>query len=138
MPDEEILNLCAAYGKPMGGKVEYEQLNIKKGSNLIGGTRFVDMEMQAGKSFHNYYWMEGPLSGDKGKRIVVLHNNQPSQCSHCLRRAVEGCPAAGIGKACEKTGTPRAKMNQYMESLRKTIGYTSFKIKYSDSQKSRI
>ena len=65
--------------------------------------------MEEGKSFLNYYWMEGPLPDYKGKRVIVLHNNQPSQCINCLRRSSEGCPSMGLGKACDKTGTPRTK-----------------------------
>ena len=101
---------------------------------LTGSTRFVDVEMEQGISFENYYWLEGPLPGDVGKRIVVLHSNQPPQCSHCLRRAGLGCPAMGNGKACERAGTRRAKMNEYMEDLKKKIGYTSLKIKYAENQ----
>ena len=52
---------------------------------LQGSTRFVDMEMSPGARFMNYYWMEGPLSGDRGCRITVLHSGQERQCSNCLR-----------------------------------------------------
>ena len=133
VPDEEILNLCNSYGKPVGN-VYYEKLQNIRGFVLTGSTRFVDVEMEQGISFENYYWLEGPLPGDIGKRIVVLHNNQPPQCSHCLRRAGLGCPAMGNGKACERTGTGRARMNEYMESLKKKIGYTSLKIKHAENQ----
>ena len=134
VPDEEILNLCCCYGKLVDKKVKYETLNIKKGANLRGGTRFVDVELKDGACFNNYYWLEGPLPGDKGKRVVVLHSNQLSQCSNCLRRASEGCPTQGIGKACERAGVPRTKMNTYMDSLRKNTGYTSLKIKHAELQ----
>ena len=92
------------------------------------------MELDEGKSFENFYWLEGPLPGDVGKRIVVLHQGQATQCSNCLRRAGAGCPAMGIGKACHQMKTPRAKMNTYMQSLRDKIGYVSMKIKYTESQ----
>ena len=59
--------------------MNYEKINIRNGVSVTGSTRYVDMEMDDGKSFQNYYWMEGPLAGDKGKRIVVLHNNQSPQ-----------------------------------------------------------
>ena len=36
----------------------------------------MDMQLTEGMCFENYYWMEGPLPGDVGKRIVVLHNGQ--------------------------------------------------------------
>ena len=78
--------------------------------------------------------MEGPLAGDKGKRVVVLHSNQPAECSNCLRRIDKGCPALAVGKACEKAGTPRAKVSTYMDNLRKKTGYTSLKIKHAETQ----
>ena len=105
VPDEEIINLCVCYGKLVDGTVRYETLRNIKGRTLSGSTRFVDMYLDEGKSFFNYYWMEGPLPVDAGKRIVVLHNGQSPQCSNCLRSS--GCPALGIGKACEKVGTQR-------------------------------
>ena len=133
VPDEEITNLCNSYGKPVS-KVNYEKLNNIRGLQLTGSNRFVDVELEQGVSFENYYWLEGPLPGDIGKRIVVLHSNQPPQCSHCLRRAGLGCPAMGNGKACDRSGTRRAKMGEYMESLKKKIGYTSLKIKHAERQ----
>ena len=79
--------------------------------------------------------MEGPLSGDHGRRILVLHNGQTSQCSHCLRKAGPGgCPAGGNGKACDKMKIPRAKMLQYMQSLRRQVGYVSLKAQYTEQQ----
>ena len=133
VPDEEILNLCNSYGKP-STHVNYEKLYNIRGLGLTGSTRFVDVELEQGVSFENYYWLEGPLPGDIGKRIVVLHSNQPPQCSSCLRRSGQGCPAMGNGKACERSGTKRAKMGEYMENLKKKIGYTSLKIKHAERQ----
>ena len=78
--------------------------------------------------------MEGPLGGDKGKRIVVLHANQPAQCSNCLRGSTKGCPSLAVAKACEKTCTQRAKMNFYMDNLRKNVGYSSLKVKHAERQ----
>ena len=40
----------------------------------------------------------------------------------------------GIGKACHKLGTPRGKMNDYMQSLRDKVGYVSMKIKHAEKQ----
>ena len=134
VPDEEILNLCAAYGKPADNVVHYETLNNIKGKTLTGSTRFVDMELDAGRTFENFYWLKGPLQGDIGKRVVALHGGQPTQCSHCLRRAEAGCPALGIGKGCHKLGTPRAKMTEYMKTLRDKVGYVSMKIKFAEKQ----
>jgi len=93
------------------------------------------MHLSEGMCFENHYWMEGPLPGDKGRRIIVLHNGQATQCSHCLRRAGSGCPAMGIGRACcELVGTPRAKMTTYTQQLRATVGYITLKIKYIERQ----
>ena len=134
VPDEEVLTLCACYGRVVDRIVQYERLNNIRGRGLTGSTRFVDVELEEGKTLENYYWMEGPLPGDVGKRVVVLHNEQSTQCSHCLRRAGLGCPAMGIGKACEAGGTPRGRMNIYMQSLRTKIGYVSMKIKHIEQQ----
>ena len=45
VPDEEILTLCACYGKPMDDTVHYERLNNIRGRGLTGSTRFVDMQL---------------------------------------------------------------------------------------------
>ena len=83
----------------------------------------------------NYYWLEGPLSGDQGRRVLVLHNGQMSQCSHCLRKSGNGgCPAGGNGKACFLMKTPRAKMATYMQSLYAQVGYVSLKTKHMEQQ----
>ena len=131
VPNEEIIHLCWSYGKPLDNKVYYETLTNTRNKGMRGSTRFVDIELKKGASLMNYYWMEGPLSGDKGKRVLVLHNGQVSQCSHCLRKAGPGgCPAGGNGKACDKMNTPRAKMLHYMQSLKEQVGYVSMKTKY--------
>ena len=102
---------------------------------MQGSTRFVDMQFNQGMNMMNYYWMEGPLSGDQGKRVLVLHNGHIPQCSHCLRRAGNGgCPAGSNGKACNLLKTPRAKMAQYMQSLREKIGYVSLKTRFLELQ----
>ena len=82
----------------------------------------------------NYYWLEGPLPGDNGRRILVLHSNQEAQCSHCLKKSSTGCPGMGNGKACEQLGTPRGKMFPYMQSLRARVGYASLKTLYMENQ----
>ena len=97
VPNEEILHLCSSYGKPLDNKVYFETLTNQRNKGMRGSTRFVDVELTKGASMMNYYWMEGPLSGDQGRRVLVLHNGQVSQCSHCLRKAGPGgCPAGGI------------------------------------------
>ena len=75
------------------------------------------------------------MSGDQGRRVLVLHNGQTSQCSHCLKKAGPGgCPAGGNGRACNTMGTPRAKMLNYMLSLKAQLGYVSLKTKHMERQ----
>ena len=88
------------------------------------------MELNQGASINNFYWMEGPLSGDVSARVTVLHPGQPQQCSHCLKTEVLGCPGKGNGKACEALGTERTKMNVYMELVKHKHKYESLKAKY--------
>ena len=132
--DEELIHLCLCYGKPVDMKVQYETLNNSRNKGMASSTRYVDMEMNQGSCMENYYWMEGPLSGDKGRRILVLHNNQEYQCSHCLKKSSTGCPGHGNGKACEQLGTTRGKMYLYMQSLRAKVGYASLKTIYMEDQ----
>ena len=133
VPDEEIIHLCMAYGKPVDNKVRYEVLYNPKNKGHTGSTRFVDMELDEGKSFNNYYWMEGPLSGDEGRRILVLHSGQAQQCSNCLENSPI-CPAAGNGKLCKEMNIPRAKMSEYVNRLKIKTGYTSLKAQYLEMQ----
>ena len=135
VPNEEILHLCKCYGNPVDNKVYYETLTNSRNKGMRGSTRFVDMELKEGYSMMNYYWLEGPLSGDQGRRVLVLHNGQSTQCSHCLKKAGPGgCTAGGNGKACNLMNTPRAKMYQYMEGLKNQVGYVSLKTKYVEQQ----
>ena len=91
------------------------------------------MEMMAGKQFEKIYWMEGPLPGDEGCRITVLHPNQKQQCSHCLKRA-DSCPGQGNGKACETMKTSRGKIGDYMKHLKIKHGYQSLKMQFLEEQ----
>ena len=132
IPDEEIIHLCKVYGEPLNNKVNYERPTLNTRS-VPGSTRFVEMKLNPGAQFENYYWMEGPLAGDAGCRITVLHNGQVQQCSHCLRRATL-CPGGGNGKACEAQNTIRAKMSDYMSYLKEKQGYISLKMQYLELQ----
>ena len=85
---------------------------------MVGGTRYMEVELLPGVSLNNYYWLEGPLPGDNGNRITVLHPGQIQQCSNCLRLATEGCPGKGNGKACEALKTPRTSTGVYMEMIK--------------------
>ena len=130
IPDEEIVNLCETYGKPIDYVVHYEKLNNVRNKGMIGGTRFMEVELFPGACMNNFYWMEGPLSGDTGCRVTVLHPGQVQQCSNCLRLANLGCPGKGNGRACEALKTHRATMTTYMEFLKAKHGYRSLKSKY--------
>ena len=111
-----------------------------KDKNLQGSNRSVEIVLNKEASFENYYWLEGPLPGDQGRRITVTHPGQPMQCSNCFcwdhikYTAALGpvCPANGNGKACKEMGTPRAKMGSYMKALEKDsgVGYSSMKQKF--------
>ena len=133
VPDEEIINLCLTYGKPVDNVVFYERLSNPRNKGHTGSTRFVDMELNEGMTFNNYYWLEGPLSGDQGRRILVLHSGQDQQCSNCLGQSSH-CPANGNGKLCTEMKTPRAKMSSYMNGLKISVGYSSLKSQYLAAQ----
>ena len=124
--------MCECYGKPVNNVVMYAAPN-KNTRGVLGSTRYVDMEIETGKQFENFYWVEGPLETDQGTRITVLHNGQVQQCSHCLRRA-ESCPSNGMGKVCEKMGTPRGQMGDYMNHLKYQHNYVSLKQKYQQEE----
>ena len=136
VPDEEIINLCMCYGQPQGWVTRERLINIKD-KGKTGSNRTVEVLLNEGASFENYYWLEGPLPGDQGRRITVTHQGQPQQCSNCFsydipkygRALAERCPAQGNGKACKLLGTPRAKMNPYMKELEKLVGFATLKIK---------
>ena len=130
VPDEEIIQLCKAYGNPLYNKVNYERMFNSRNKGMMGATRWVEMDMKQGVVMKNFYWLEGPLPGDKGTRITVLHNGQDQQCSHCLKTGSEGCPAKGNGRACDELKTPRTKMSDYMMELKKKTGYESLKSQY--------
>ena len=75
-PIEEIFHLCKSYGKPLDNKVYFETLTNSKNKGMRGSARFMDMELSKGSSMMNHYWLEGPLSEDQGRRVLVLHNGQ--------------------------------------------------------------
>ena len=78
----------------------------------------------------NYYWMEGPLVGDTGVRVTVLHPGQIPQCYNCLKLGTVGCPGKGNGKAYVALKTQRTRMDAYMEMVKSKHGYSSLKEKY--------
>ena len=131
VPDEEIIHLCKFYGNPLNNIVHYETLSHPKVAGVSGATRFVEMEMTPGKSFLNFYWMEGPLPGDQGCRVTVLHPGQDRQCGHCLLTKSEGCPGQGHAKVCKELGTKMTRMIDYMSKVKDLSGYESLKTSYA-------
>ena len=132
IPDEEILNLCSCYGELVDSVVSYEKPTLNS-RGVMGATRYVDIKLTPGKQLENFYWLEGPLEGDRGCRITVLHTGQEKQCSHCLRREAD-CPGAGVGKVCYKMGTSRGQMGDYMKHLYIHHNYMSMKMKFNQIQ----
>ena len=130
IPDEEIINLCEVYGRPLDYVVHYEKMHNVRNKDQESGIRYVEMDMFPGAAFNNFYWLEGPLVGDVGARVTVLHPGQIQQCSNCLRLASKGCPGNGNGKACEALGTSRQRMDCYMTEVKHQHGYISLKAKY--------
>ena len=91
------------------------------------------MRLKLGAYFNNYYWLEGPLQGDQGRRITVLHSGQPQQCSLCLESIETGCLGMGNGRKCEEMGGVRKKMSDYMRVFKERTGYISLKEEYLQS-----
>ena len=108
---------------PHNSKLGKIQMNL--------ATLYVSMKIDPGKKFYNYYWMEGPLPGDQGQRITVLHYNQSQQCYHCLRMTDSGCQGLGHGKKCKDNSSIRAKMSEYMAYIKDTTDYVSLKEQYA-------
>ena len=88
--------------------------------------------------------MSGPDPGDRGRRVTVLHPNQPAQCSHCLKYphpsssptpSSNHCQGGGNGKICKDLLTDRTSMTSYIKSL-KDEGYTSLRDKHYNKLKS--
>ena len=92
--------------------------------SLVSSTKWIAVNLTPGKDLKNFYWMVGPGQGDTGRRITVLHNNQPKQCSWCFLYTPpsltslipsQHCRNEDNGKACKTLGTPRARMKDYVD-----------------------
>jgi regulator of replication initiation timing len=136
-PDEELINLALCYGQPVGG-VKRERLFNQKDRGKFGANRSLDVLLNPGQAVENFFWLEGPLPSDQGRRITVTHQNQPQQCSNCFGYSTNKygtqlglCPGNGNGKACKELNTERAKMGPYMKDLERLLGYRSTKSKFS-------
>ena len=93
------------------------------------------MRLKPGAYFNNYYWLEGPLQGDQGRGIGVLHSGQPQQCSLCLESIETGCLEMGNGRKCKEIGGVRKKMIDYMREFKAKTGYIFLKEEYLKSMK---
>ena len=58
VPDEELFNLSLCYGQPVGG-VRREKLFNLQDRGKIGSNRTLDVILNKGFAFENYFWMEG-------------------------------------------------------------------------------
>ena len=143
VPNEEIIHLCLPYSTPIDCIVHKETMRLGTNNrvNITGTTRYVEVKLLPGKFFKNFYWLEGPLPEDQGRRITVLHGpSQPQQCSHCFRYAsahtTSGppCPGGGNGKICESTETPRTKLSEYTASLKLQDRYVSMKTLFRENK----
>ena len=133
VPDEELVHLALCYGQPVGG-IKRERLTNPRDKGKIGSIRSLDVILTPGCAFENYFWMEGPLPSDQGRRIIVTHQNQPQQCSNCFCYSIAKygdqmgmCPGNGNGKACKALNTDRARMGPYLKVLERLVGYRSLK-----------
>ena len=139
VPDEELQYLCEQICSMMDGKVHREQVRLvgKDRHAITSSTRYVEVKINPGKFLKNYYWLAAPGQGEVGRRVFVQHPNQPKQCHHCFRYPpTKGspllsshCKGGGNGKMCEKNGTPRTKMSDYIADL-KTEGYKTLRAQH--------
>ena len=114
-----------------------EKLYNVKDKGRTGSNRVVEMILNEGMTFENFFWMEGALPGDQGRRITVTHPGQVVQCSHCFGYSHnkysndDKCPAKGVGKGCQELKVKqRARMADYMLLLEQRVRYVSLKTTY--------
>ena len=143
VPNEELLHLCEHYGDLVDEKVTRQTIRLGNEfkHDILNSTRSVQVRLHPGKFLKNFYWLAGPNQGDRGRRVTVLHNNQPPQCSHCFGYfppsnhtlgPSQYCKGGGNGKICKSLNTERTSMNAYIKSLREE-GYTSLKDLHYDT-----
>ena len=145
VPDEELIILCLCYGQPVGG-VKREMLTNPSDRGKVGSNRTLEVILNSGASLENYFWLEGPLPSDQGRRITVTHQNQQQQCSNCFSfaRPKYGmsdefrCPGNGKGKACKEMGTEQMKMGPYMKELERVVGFKSLMLSSAGASTLRI
>ena len=142
VPNEELIHLCSHYGKTDGIVTrQYIRLGNEVKHEIMNSTRTVQVQLFPWKYMKNFYWLSGPSQGERGRRVTVLHANQPPQCSHCFKYSPpslstpmtdQHCKGGANGKICKTLNTERTSMNSYIKSLREE-GYISLRDKYYDS-----
>ena len=132
IPDQELLHIATTFCSPVDNIIHYETITNTKAKGLRGGTRYMEVELRPNVIVPNFFWLAGPLDGDQGARVTVLHGGaQARQCFNCLKIGSE-CLAEGQGKICAKEmKTPRARMVDYVETLRSKYSYASLKVLHS-------
>ena len=134
IPDDEILHIARTFCNPTDDIVYYEQMN-SKGKSIRSGTRYLEVELKPGVVLPTYFWLEGPLDGDRASRVNVSHSgHQVRQCYHCLEIGSR-CSFHGSGKACKDSTTIRARVSDYKLKLEGRYGYCSLKDHYLKSVK---
>ena len=135
IPDDEILHIARTFCNPTDDIVHYEQMN-SKGKSIRSGTRYLEVELKPEVALPTYFWLEGPLEGDRASRVSVSHTgHQVRQCYHCLELGSR-CSFNGSGKACKDSTTTRARVNDYKAKLEGRYGYCSLKDQFFRSVKS--
>ena len=86
VPNEELVHLCSHYGKTDGiVHRQFLRLGSEVKHDIMNSTRTIQVQLSPGKYMRNFYWLSGPSQGERGRRVTVLHANQPPQCSNCFR-----------------------------------------------------
>ena len=104
----------------------------KKGKKIVipGTTRHVLATFPANKCLRRYYWLEGPMRHEPGRRIVVQHKGQKErQCGHCLEWASK-CAYQAVTHLCRQEGAYRKPLTKYCKELAEQDGYESLKMMY--------
>ena len=135
IPDDEILHIAKTFCNPTDDIVHYEQMN-SKGKSIRSGTRYLEVELKPGVVLPTYFWLEGPLEGDRASRVSVSHSgHQVRQCYHCLEIGSR-CSFNGSGKVCKGSTTTRARVSDYKAKLEGRYSYCSLKDQFFRSVKS--
>ena len=134
IPDAELIHLIGSYAKMDKEEILSEKVSIKteggKVVNVKGTTRYAFATIPANKHLRRYYLLEGPLTTDTGRRVIVEHAGQERQCANCLNWARQ-CPGMGDAKECREQ-QPRTPLWRYMEMLREVDHYESLKVRYAN------